>query len=71
MSTAEAPGNEAGMAGKSGQRASVTRRQAITVVAALTVLLLIVVVNLAFSTNNPPHSIDGTTATSSHFIESS
>jgi hypothetical protein len=42
---------------------------ALVIAIALGVALLLIIVTLAFSTSNTPASIDGTTATTSQFIE--
>lgn len=64
----EAPGNEAGMAGTSARPSSATTRQAVTVVVVLAVAVVVFVVYFAFGTSNTPQTVDGSTATSSHFI---
>jgi hypothetical protein len=42
---------------------------ALVIAIAMGVTLLLVVITLAFSTSNTPASIDGTTATTSQFID--
>ena len=42
---------------------------ALLVVLVLLALLAVVIIGLSFSTNNTPSSIDGTTATTSQFVE--
>jgi hypothetical protein len=44
-------------------------RQAITVVLAITLIAALVVIQFAFSTSNDTQSIDGSTATSSQYVD--
>ncbi len=66
-STPERQENEAEEHRAAQQRAAT--RQAVTVVLAITLIAALVVIQFAFSTSNDTQSIDGSTATSSQYVD--
>jgi hypothetical protein len=60
---------EPSVAERSEEPAPATSGQAVLVVAVLAVVAAIIVLALAFSTENTPNSVGGTTATSSQHID--
>ncbi len=69
MSSPEAT-TDPSLADRSGQPDRATRRQALIVVLAITAIAALIIIEFAFTTANDSSSINGTTATSSHFISS-
>jgi hypothetical protein len=58
-----------GVGDRSGQPDRATARQALFVVLAITAIAALILIEFAFSTANDASSINGRTATSSHYLD--
>lgn len=67
--TATSPGTDDAAAARRGELQRSATRQAWTVVLALTLIATLVIVEFAFSTSNDTQNVDGTTASSSRYVE--
>ncbi len=56
------------MAERGNESSRVTTRKAVIAVVTLTVVATLLILNFAFSTSNTPQSVNGRTATSSHYL---
>ena len=68
MSGTEAT-SDPGVGDRSGQPDRATSRQALIVVLAITAIAVLIIVEFAFTTTNDVSSINGRTATSSHYLD--